>query len=275
MVIKTTSERLPGRFVTMPGGTVARYCDIRPSIAPHIPSVLLLHGGNLSLESWEPWLQRLGEAARLIAVDLPGHGLTGATAEGDYSLSGLLAFVDAFIRCLGLDRPFVLAGHSYGGEIAWRFALQHPGRIAKLILVAPAGFREPGGPWRLLASRERFAGGLRAIFYDDALVTPDMIDRYWQFGRRKGSRAATIARIRNQRVEPTMISRLRDISAPTLILWGRDDPVFPARLGTALAQAIPDAKLIIYGSCGHLPMIEQPERTSRDVIEFLEKKEDE
>jgi hypothetical protein len=52
MVIKTTSERLPGRFVTMPGGTVARYCDIRPSIAPQIPSILLLHGGNLSLESY-------------------------------------------------------------------------------------------------------------------------------------------------------------------------------------------------------------------------------
>jgi pimeloyl-ACP methyl ester carboxylesterase len=163
-------------------------------------------------------------------------------------LKRMLAFVDSFIRCLGLDSPFVLAGHSNGGEIAWRFALQHPGRIAKLILVAPAEFREPGGPagriyrllrrpvrpllWRLLASRERFARGLRAVFYDDALVTPDMINRYWQFSRRKGSRAATIARIRNQRLEPTMMTRAGDISAPTLILWGRDDPVFPVRLGS-------------------------------------------
>jgi pimeloyl-ACP methyl ester carboxylesterase len=290
-MLKTTSERLPGRFVTMPGGTVARYCDIRPRIAPHIPSVILLHGANLSLESWEPWLQRLGEAARLVAVDLPGHGLTGATAEGDYSLSGMVAFVDAFIRCLGLAPPFVLAGHSYGGEIAWRFALQHPERIAKLILVAPAGFCEPAGAsgriyrllrrplgpllWRLLASRERFARGLRAVFYNHALVTPDIIDRHWQFSRRKGSPAATIARVRNQRVEPTMMSRLGEISAPTLILWGRDDPVLPVRVGSALAQAIPDAKLITYESCGHLPMVEQPERTSRDVIEFLENKEDE
>jgi pimeloyl-ACP methyl ester carboxylesterase len=130
-------------------------------------------------------------------------------------------------------------------------ALRPPacGRIAKLILVPPAGFREPGGPAgriyrllrpplapllrRLLASRERFARSLLAVFYDDALVTPDMIDRCWQFSRRKGSRAATIARIR---LEPTMIIRLGDINAPTLILRGRNDPVFSVRLGSALAR---------------------------------------
>jgi pimeloyl-ACP methyl ester carboxylesterase len=80
-MLKITSERLPGRLVTMPGGTVARYCEVFPNIARRIPSVLLLHGGNLSLESWEPWRPHLGEAARLIAVDLAAHGLTGSTLE--------------------------------------------------------------------------------------------------------------------------------------------------------------------------------------------------
>jgi pimeloyl-ACP methyl ester carboxylesterase len=285
MALKTISEPLLAQFVTMPSGTVARYCDWPASAASQLPPVLLLHGANLSLESWEPWLQRLEGAVRLIAVDLPGHGLTGAIAEGDYSLSGMVAFVDAFTRCLRLDQPFVLAGHSYGGEIAWRFAIQHPERIAKLILVAPAGLSEAGGPsgriyrlvrrplgpllLHLLASRERFAAGLRATFYDEALVTPDMIERCWQFSRRRGTPAATIARIRSQRLEPAMIARLGEIRAPTLILWGRDDPVFPAQLGNVLTKSIPNARLIGYESCGHHPMAEQSERTSSDVIAFL------
>jgi pimeloyl-ACP methyl ester carboxylesterase len=285
MTLETTLQQLPERFVTMPNGIVARYCDYSASVTPSPAPVFLLHGANLSLESWEPWLRRLAGTTRLIAVDLPGHGLTSAAAGGNYSMSAMVAFVDAFIRCLGLDAPFVLAGHSYGGEIAWRFALQYPRRIAKLILISPAGLSEAGGPsgrvyqlvrrplgpllWRLLASRERFAAGLRAVAYDDALVTPDMIDRYWQFSRRKGVAAATIRRIRSQGVEPSMIGRLGEIGAPTLILWGRDDPVFPARLGSVLAEAIPKARLILYESCGHLPMIEQPERTTRDMIAFL------
>ena len=71
-----------------------------------------------------------------------GHGGTGATRAGDYAPEGMVKFLATFSQAVGLDRPFVLAGHSMGGHIGWRFALGYPGRLAGLILVAPGGLVE-------------------------------------------------------------------------------------------------------------------------------------
>ena len=98
--------------------------------------VLLLHGTASSLHTWDDWVGYLGDEFRLIRLDLPGYGLTGPpTGSG-----GTLVVLDALLDRLKVG-PVVLAGNSLGGAIAWNYALERPGRVRGLILIAPAGYR--------------------------------------------------------------------------------------------------------------------------------------
>jgi pimeloyl-ACP methyl ester carboxylesterase len=272
--------------ITLPGGTVVHYTDDPAAEDRARPALLLVHGGNVSLTSWEPWISRLRGKRRLVAVDMPGHGRTGATLEGDYTPKGLVEFLATFSQAVGLDRSFVLAGHSLGGHICWRFALDHPGRLAGLILVAPAGLAGPGGPagqaisiarrpgggvlLRSLASRARLEAGLKENVFDPSVVTREMVEEWWQASRRAGVPEVTVARLRAPFVEPAAIERLGDIRTRTLIQWGKHDNVFPLELGEQMARQIPNSQFLIYTSCRHFPMLEHPDRTADDADAFIE-----
>jgi len=279
----------PSQFLKLPGGTVAHYRDYAAASGnKDAPVLVLLHGSNASLHTWEPWAHRLQPTMRVVSVDLPGHGLTGATVEGDYSTEGMVAFVDSFSRTLGIDRRFVLAGNSMGGNVAWRFTLAHPDRISKLILVdaggvtvpgldmtPPIGFRLARNPiatpiLRHFAPRAILEKTLQAAFYDKSQVSPEMIDRYWELNRRPGTADATFARFRLPPLDSAAMARLPEIEVPTLILWGRQDALLPVRLSSVFADKLPHATLIIYDHCGHIPMEEMADRSADDVRTFVE-----
>ncbi|HEY6272838.1 MAG TPA: alpha/beta fold hydrolase [Terriglobales bacterium] len=278
----------PSKFLKLPGGTVAHFRDYPATTGdPAAPLLVLLHGSNASLHTWEPWAQRLRTTMRVISVDLPGHGLTGATVEGDYSVEGMVAFVESFTRTLGIERPFVVGGNSIGGHVAWRFALAHPDRVSKLILVDAAGVTMPGVDMtpplgfrlarspiaapilRHFAPRALFEKTLEAAFYDKSLVTPEMVDRYWELNRRPGTPDATFARFRSPLFDPALMDQLHQISVPTLVLWGREDALIPVRLAGVYAEKMPNARVIIYDHCGHIPMEEVADQSAADVRAFV------
>lgn len=276
---------MASRFLTLPDGTRARYWDA-PAHQPDAPTVLLLHGANLAIEIWEPWFGWLAGRFRLVAVDLPGHGRTTGTTAYASAAKGAANFVDDFATALRLDRPFALAGHSFGGEVAWRFSLRHPERVSRLALIAPAGLAEPGGaqralyrlartPWgplalRLLATRDRFAKGLASNAHDPRTITPELADVLWRFSRAGANPTAAIARIRALSVESDTTVRLGDVRAPTLLLWGRQDAVFPPALADRFAAAIPGARVVFFDACGHFPMLEAAEASADQLAAFLE-----
>src|SRR3546814_620324 len=108
------------------------------------PAMILLHGSNASLQTWEPLVKRLGGAYRIVTLDLPGHGLTGATPDRDYDAGGMIAAVDVVAAKLGLDH-FILGGNSMGGWVAWRYALaqrseEHTSELQSLIRISYAVF---------------------------------------------------------------------------------------------------------------------------------------
>ena len=279
----------PSQFLTLPSGTVAHYRNYAGTTSgAQAPILVLLHGSNSSLHTWEPWAHRLHGTMRVVTVDLPGHGLTGATVEHDYSIEGMVNFVDSFTRTLGIDHPFVLAGNSMGGNVAWRFTLAHPDRVSKLVLVDAAGVTMPGvdmNPpigFRLARNRimtpilRHFAPHaiiektVQAAFYDKSLATPEMVDRYWELNRRPGTPEATFARFRLAPYDPAMMARLHEIAAPTLVLWGREDGLIPVKLSSVYAENLPHATVIIYDHCGHIPMEEAADRSAADVRAFVE-----
>ncbi|MGA7675008.1 MAG: alpha/beta hydrolase [Rhizomicrobium sp.] len=271
----------PSQFVVLSDGARVHYRDRGPRDAPVL---LLLHGSNSSLFDWEPWSQILSDKFRVITVDLPGHGLTGAVASGDYSEQGMAVFVKAFADKLGLGR-FAIGGNSMGGGVAARFAELYPDRITHLILVDAVGMQSQFGDriplaFRLarvpvvnrlllhITPRSLVVEGLNDAIVRKATLTDTTIDEYWDFARMAGTREATVARFR---LPPD--SYVRDhvgaIKTPTLILWGKDDPIIPVAAAHAWAKAIPGSKLIVYPDTGHLPMEEDAPESARDVRAFL------
>src|SRR6185503_6886989 len=173
-------------------------------------ALVLLHGSLDSLITWEPWVNRLSNTLRVVTVDLPGHGLTGAINDGDYGEEGMVHFVSQATEALGLS-AFALAGNSMGGRIAARFAQEHPARLTHLILIDSGGLGKRGG--RLveftnsLLSRPFFARPLleiapRWVWTREAeeavskksVLTATRMNAIWDLNHMQGTRDATILR---------------------------------------------------------------------------------
>lgn len=269
------------QFLELDSGTVAH---VRDQGNPDGEVLVLVHGSNASLHTWEPWVAILGDDFRLISMDLPGHGLTGRSVEDDYSIAAMSAFVDEVTLELGVQR-FHLAGNSLGGRIAWIYALDHPQRLDRLILIDAGGHpdedgEEEGLGFRLarmpivgrlmqfVTPRSVIEKTLQAAFADPALVTDAMVTRYHELLLREGSREASAKRFRLP-VETERVKELPRIRNPTLILWGEQDRLVPVADAHQFAQVIPNSRVRIYADVGHIPMEEAPARSAADVRTFL------
>ena len=273
----------PSAFMVLNDGARVHYRDRGPLGAPVL---VLLHGSNSSLLDWEAWSTTLSDKFRVVSVDLPGHGLTGAVPNGNYSESGMVAFVKAFADKLRLGR-FAIGGNSMGGGIAARFAEMYPQRVDHLILVDASGMKVGMGDHlplafrlarmpvanRLLLAvtpRSMVAEGLGDAIVRKAVLTDAMIDQYWDFARMEGTRRATLARFRLP-ADSYVSEHVDAIKVPTLILWGEQDHLILATAAHAWAKAIPGSKLVVYPAIGHLPMEEVAGESAGDVRAFLGK----
>ena len=266
------------RFVDV-GGVRAH---VRDQGNPEGIPVVLIHGAMGSLHMWEGWVRELGDKARLITVDLPGHGLTGSWPRDEYTIEAYTDFIEVLVDALNLDR-FVLVGHSMGGAVAWTFAATRPDRVSQLILVDSSGYpRAPGDvplPTRL--ARTPVVGdlgiyfkpdrlvrrSLAEVYADPAQVTPERVRRYAELQRFPGNREATLQRART--LEPLDPTPLKRLDVPTLILWGAKDRWVPPADAFRFQQDIRDSKLEIFEKLGHNPMEEDPVATAAAVAAFL------
>jgi len=271
----------PSQFVDLGGGLNIHLRDTGPRDAPVL---MLIHGSNASLHTWEPWAGRLGTTYRIVRFDLPGHGLTGASPTNDYTTAGYVAVVEAVRAKLGIAR-MTLAGNSMGGGVAWHYALAHPDRVAALVLVDSAGYRSaaktsPPLAFRIAATpglrnlaaqitpRNLIASGLRDAFGDPKLADDAMIDRYWELLRYPGNRAATLDRF-SRPLEQANPAQLAKLKMPVLILWGAMDRIIPLASGEWLHTHIPGSTMIVYPGTGHVPMEERPDRSATDVVAWM------
>jgi pimeloyl-ACP methyl ester carboxylesterase len=243
-----------------------------------------LHGTGASLHTWDAWTQALSPSHRVVRLDLPAFGLTGPRPDGDYRLDTYVAFLDEFAAKLGLDK-FALAGNSFGGALAWRFAAAHPSEVTALVLVDAVAYPRKAKPLlvfrlgrlplvgRLLAHldpRIFVERTVRQTFGDPTLVTPDLVERTYELTLAPGNRGAFGAQTSVPFEDRT--SLLRSLHVPTLVLWGDKDALIPVSDAPRFAADIPGARLRIYEGLGHVPMEEDGARTVADVREFLDRR---
>lgn len=245
--------------------------------------LLLLHGTSASLHTWEGWVTDLKRTRRVISVDLPGFGLTGPFPDGDYRIAHYTAFLDALLDRLQVP-PVVVAGNSFGGQLAWELAVARPARVSRLILVdaagyprqsssVPIGFRLTQVPalaplMARLLPRRMIESSVQNVYGDPTRVTDELVERYYQLTLRAGNRQALVQRFQQAPAGDSQ-ALIRQVRQPTLILWGgRDGLIAPANAERFKAD-IAGSRLVIFEQLGHVPQEEDPALTLPVVQGFL------
>jgi pimeloyl-ACP methyl ester carboxylesterase len=245
----------------------------------------LVHGTGAVLFTWNGWVDSLSKKYKVITMDIPAFGLTGPTADENYSMESYVKFIDDFTKAIGIDTTFVLGGNSLGGAIAWEYAVAHPEKVSKLLLVSPAG--SPVQVYNLsrfsvfrLARIPVLSGlltgtdtkiivknTLKDVYYNDDLISDETIQMYYDVSMREGNRAAFVKRIEAIEKDPQLDPS--KVLIPTLIQWGENDEVLPIEQMKGF-RTMPNAKFIVYPKVGHSAQEEIPAQSVTDAMRFLE-----
>lgn len=277
------------------GGGTSQFAELQPGLNVHYRDegirdgqvLVLIHGSNASLHTWEPWVKILGKDYRIISMDLPGHGLTGVNPAGVYDNQSYVGVVDDLLTKLGVTKA-VIGGNSMGGGVSWMYALAHPEKTEALLLVdaggqpqakpdeLPIGFRLMRTPVikeaaRLIAPRSIFESSIKNTMSVQSKIDGALIDRYWELNRFPGNREATMKRFSDPKsIGSGSKEKLATIKVPVMIMWGEDDKLIPVSSARWFADAMPGSKLVIYPKVGHIPMEEVPERSAADVKAWID-----
>lgn len=247
------------------------------------PPLLLVHGFLVSHKEWRPLLPHLTDRFRCILPDLPGFGASEKPNRGAFPYTRE-AFAEVLVELLDtLELPSAhLCGHSMGGGIAMTLAADHGERVERMTVIDSASFPFPVplkgrlpllpvvGPvvFKKLYRRPVFRDYFRNdVFSGHPGVDLARVDEYYDdFASREGRDAAYEALRSSVMNLASLEPKLRRVQAPTLVLWGDEDRIFPSSLAHRLVNALPNAELQLVESCGHAPNEEYPERTAQALL---------
>ncbi len=256
------------------------------------PAILLVHGSLGALTDWDGWAKELKKDFRVVRLDLPAFGLTGEIPSGNYSADRMLSLIDGLMDHLNIER-FAIAGISYGGLIAFRYAATRVNRTAALILLNSAGIQYGGNAKKDKAQAKQNkpmqpryniftdpvvkADNVREFYKDyvnnQAQVTDELIQRkvdYLNILNR--GKEAVISRQQYERGDPVRV--LSHVKAPALVLWGEANNALQTKTASMFVDALKnsrDVELITYKGAGHMINIDIPEKSVADTKAFLNK----
>lgn len=248
------------------------------------PPIILVHGFISSTLIWSDVFLPLADAGfRVIAPDLPGCGYSDKPRNGEYTIESQARAVIGLMNRLDIEKA-IIVGASYGGAIAAMIALDHPARVTRLVLIGTVSSDQPKKKLLLRILRLPVVGDI---------VTPLFLGSHWvlrkrmeRMYRRTGvavdehkiaARHHSLASANTHRAMMRTMRRwsanriqrdARLIRQPTMLIWGEDDEHIPLSEGFHLRDTIPNARLIVFRQCGHLPQAEYPEKFVEVVVEF-------
>jgi pimeloyl-ACP methyl ester carboxylesterase len=268
-----TSDRIAGLEYSCLRLASGRYVLVAQAGEASRPVVLLIHGlGNNAHRDWKNAYPALAKHFRVVALDLPGFGASDALASG-YSFAHLDAALEEIAERLSLSR-FDLVGHSLGAAVSLYYADRHPERVNRLVLVDAAGVllkqvfarqllevNSPSGIETFDAVMGMLGQGARSDRVLDLLE--DQFDVSTWLMANPTVRSAVLglpihADAALGLFEHDFTAAIRNVRAPTTIIWGSEDTITPLRTGQLLAARMHDAQLQIVADAQHMPMLEHP-----------------
>jgi len=239
--------------------------------AGHGPAVILLHGLAVDGTLWAANFAPLAAKYHVYAPDQIGFGHSDKPLM-DYRVATFVDFLDGFMQSQMIAKAS-LVGNSLGGWIAIEFALQHPEKVDKLVLVDAAGlpFDQPSLGDLNTSSLAATRTLLQTIYYNKQFVTDELVRQVF-IGHLGNNDGYTTQRTMAGFAAPGQFEdakKLAAIHAPTLVIWGKNDELIPAAKGEQLHQWITGSKYVVFDQCGHVPLQEKPDEFNLLVAEFL------
>lgn len=282
---QTYTEAATSRFVNVPEGDRELRIHYNDT-AEGGEALVMLHGSGPGASGWANFYRNVDSFAnagyRVILIDCPGWGKSDSIVCTG-SRSDLNArVVKGVLDTLGIERAHFL-GNSMGGHTAVAFALSHPERVGKLVLMGGG----TGGPSQFVPmptegikllqglyrdpTLENLKKMLQVFVYDASTMTEELMQTRLQnmLSRRDHLENFVKSTAANPKQFPDYGHRLNEIKAPTLVIWGRDDRFVPMDVGLRLVWGMPNADLLIFGRCGHWAQWEHAERFNDTVARFI------
>ncbi len=254
------------------------------------PDVLLLHGLGSTRASLFETAAALSPTYRVHAPDLPGFGSSSKPASGAYTARWFAEIMVGLMDALEVQRTRIV-GNSLGGRIAIEIGLVAPDRTAALGLLCPAVawirrslhplvrlMRPELGMLPHAFRRSLVASHVRSMFHDRDQIDPDVadlvVDEFRRIYHSPAARYAFWSSARNIYLEPPLgrngfYPRLAKLSPPALFVWGANDSLVPPAFGRHVRKWLPEAEQVTLERCGHVPQVEQAERTNELLTEFF------
>jgi 4,5:9,10-diseco-3-hydroxy-5,9,17-trioxoandrosta-1(10),2-diene-4-oate hydrolase len=290
MTAQPAQAGVTSRFARAAGMRL-HYHEAAPVTEPGGPAVVMLHGGGPGASAWSNFganLPVFAERFRTLLVDQPGFGGSDKPAVTGHYFTFAADALAGLLDELGIDRA-ALVGNSLGGGTAVRFALRHPDRAGRLVLMGPGGlslnvfapdptegvrrlteFAAPPGP-----SREKMAAFLRTLVFDQRLVTDELVEERYAAATDPQALAAMASMGASfydpARAEEGLLWReAHRLRQRVLLIWGREDRVNPLDGALVALKLIRRAQLHVFGGCGHWAQLEKFDEFNRLAIGFLE-----
>ena len=258
--------------LTLSSGLNVNYRDEGPRDAP---TVLLVHGGGDSLNTWDGWVPKLTRQFRVVRFDLPGHGLSDPYPDGEHNSRKFAATLKLFVDEYRL-RDFCLVGHSFGGESALHYMTEQRGRADALVLVGPGAYAPDAEDFGHAAT-----GGadvpppnslddiLKVLYFDRTKVPQSFVTTISELSMYDKNQGAFESLEKGSAELYQEVVGAETITIPTLILAGNEDLIVNVdSICRRLAREIPHAELIVYPEVGHM-IQHETEQSLADATAFI------
>jgi pimeloyl-ACP methyl ester carboxylesterase len=271
------SDPGPGSTFIRAGGVRLHYNDVGAG-----PPVVCLHGGGPGASGWSnfgPNVPVLSKSFRLLLVDMPQFGASEMVVIKEGRLTYVARVLNDLFDKLGLAKAHFI-GNSMGAQTAFKFAIDYPGRIDRLVAMGNGsitqtvftprptegikmiqGFYRGAGP-----TREKLRSLIETLVYDASFLTDELLEQRFA----AASAPETVALwSKNPPPNEDIMALLGKVQCPTLLVWGVEDRFAPIEGGLAQLKRLKDARLHVFAQCGHWAQVEKAREFERLVLDFL------
>jgi pimeloyl-ACP methyl ester carboxylesterase len=246
-------------------------------------NIIFANGIAAPVYTWRKVMPVLSKNFHVYGLDYRGTGFSEKPKE-KYSIDVFSKQILDLMNYFNM-KSAVLVGNSLGGEVSLNFAIKYPERVKALILIDTAGYQNNKEFMKLLTrlSRCRFVGNIlkrytskkfaekiiEGALYNDKIIDKEMVNAYYKPMKTTGAFDAFIELVKNLSYTEFDYSKVKEITAPTLIIWGEEDKWIPVSDAYKFHKDIKNSKLIVLTNCGHAPQEEKPEEVSKLIGEFI------